>query len=501
MNIPFEISFASHEKSQFWSIRNEIKPNQITKGSNKKCYFNCDKCNHEFMMQMNVVTRGGWCNYCSNNNLCDDDSCKTCFEKSFASHEKSIHWSDKNELKPRKIFKVTAKKYIFNCDKCNHEIINNPSHISNGRWCPYCCIPQKKLCGNLNCKDCFDKSFASHPKVIYWSNKNELKPEFVLKKGDKEIWFNCDKCNHDFSTQIKNITIKNQWCPYCAHQKLCDNNECNNCYVNSFASHEKAKYWSKKNEITPRQVIKGSGNKYWFNCDKCSHEFIKDIHKITGERQGWCPYCANKTMCFEDNCIDCYNKSFASHEKVICWSPKNKENPRHLFQGDSNRYWFNCDKCKQEFETILYNVKTGYWCPYCVKKTESKLYKILSEIYPSLIHQYKVDWCKNIRYLPFDFCIPEYKIIIELDGPQHFIQIMNWKNPEEQLKTDLYKEKCANDNGFCVIRILQVDVFDDKYDWLNILKNSIQSIIDDKLIIQNIYICENSSYDNFINSV
>ena len=43
----------------------------------------------------------------------------------------------------------------------------------------------------LNCKDCFDKSFASHEKSIHWSNKNEEKPEFVLKKGDKkasEYW-------------------------------------------------------------------------------------------------------------------------------------------------------------------------------------------------------------------------------------------------------------------------------------------------------------------------
>ena len=125
------------------------------------------------------------------------------FEKSFASHEKSKYWSFKNELKPEQVYKVTAKKYYFDCDKCEHEFITNPSHVSNGRWCPYCCIPQKKLCGSKDCKDCFEKSFASHEKSVFWSNKNELQPEFILKKGDKRIWFNCDNCNHDFETQIK----------------------------------------------------------------------------------------------------------------------------------------------------------------------------------------------------------------------------------------------------------------------------------------------------------
>ena len=131
-NIPFEKSFTSHEKSIFWSDRNLIKPNEITKGSSKKFYFNCDKCNHEFLMQLNVVTRGGWCNFCSNNNLCKNNECKICFEKSFASHEKSAFWSNKNDLIPRQVFKVSAKKYLFKCETCNHEFINNPSHVSNG---------------------------------------------------------------------------------------------------------------------------------------------------------------------------------------------------------------------------------------------------------------------------------------------------------------------------------------------------------------------------------
>jgi very-short-patch-repair endonuclease len=421
------------------------------------------------------------------------------FEKSFASNEKSKYWSDKNELKPEQVYNVSAKKYYFDCDKCNHEFINNPSHIKGGRWCPYCCIPQKKLCGSKDCTDCFEKSFASHEKSVFWSDKNEQKPDFILKKGDKKIWFNCDKCNHDFETQIKAVTISNHWCPYCVNQKLCDNNECKECFNKSFASHEKAKFWSSKNSISPRQIFKGSGKKYWFDCDKCCHEFYMSLTHISG-RNSWCPYCSNKQMCDNDDCKECFNKSFASHEKAKFWSLKNTKNPRHLFQGDSDRYWFNCDKCSLDFETLLYNVKSGYWCPYCVNKTETKLYKILKEKYPTIIHQFKVEWCKNKTYLPFDFCIPEYKIIIELDGPQHFIQIMNWKSPEEQLITDTYKEKSANQNGFSIIRLLQPDVLTDKYDWLQELTSNIDKIVSEGKV-QNIYMCKNDEYKDFDNEI
>ncbi len=495
MNIPFEKSFASHEKAKYWSDKNEVKPFQISKGTDKKYWFNCNVCSHEFLIQLNIVSRGGWCNYCSNRNLCDNNDCKLCFDKSFASHEKAKYWSSKNELTPRNVFKVSAKKYLFKCNSCNHEFINNPSHVSNGRWCPYCCVPQKQLCGGKDCNDCYNKSFASHEKAKYWSNKNEIKPEFVLKNGDKRIWFNCDVCSHDFEKQIKYVS-KDGWCPYCNSYKLCENNDCITCFNRSFASHEKSKQWSSKNNVSSRHIVKGSGEKYWFNCDKCSHEFKKTLRDITGEKKGWCPYCANKKMCHEDECIDCYNKSFASHEKVKCWSSKNTENPRHLFQGDSNKYWFNCEKCDIEFESVLYNVKTGYWCPFCNNKTEGKLYKIMKEIYPQIIYQLKVEWCINTSFLPYDFCVPEYKIIIELDGPQHFRQIMDWKSPEEQHRTDKFKEECANNNGYSVIRLLQEDVMNDTYDWVKELYDAIEEIKSSNEIT-NVYLSKNDEYDNF----
>jgi len=574
MNIPFEKSFASHEKAKYWSDKNEVKPFQISKGTDKKYWFNCNVCSHEFLIQLNVVSRGGWCNYCSNRNLCDNNNCKLCFAKSFASHEKAKYWSSKNELTPRNVFKVSAKKYLFKCNSCNHEFINNPSHVSNGRWCPYCCVPQKQLCGDKDCNDCYNKSFASHEKAKYWSNKNEIKPEFVLKNGDKRIWFNCDICSHDFEKQIKYVS-KDGWCPYCNSYKLCENNDCITCFNRSFASHEKSKYWSSKNNILSMQVVKGSGEKYWFNCDKCSHDFEKQINAITGEKEGWCPYCANQKMCHKDECIDCYNKSFASHEKVKCWSSKNTENPRHLFQGDSNKYWFNCDKCSHDFESILYSIKSGYWCPYCSNsklcidenckdcynksvisheimkswiwscknaenprqifkycnkkywfkcnicsndferapcslggkyynvvcsfcryKTELKLYDKIKKYFYSILRDFKQEWCKKINFLPFDFCIPEYKIIIELDGPQHFVQISCWKDLEIVKENDKFKEECANNNGYSIIRLLQKDVMNDTYDWEKELCDAVEEIKTSNEIT-NIYLSKNDEYDNF----
>jgi very-short-patch-repair endonuclease len=140
----------------------------------------------------------------------------------------------------------------------------------------------------------------------------------------------------------------------------------------------------------------------------------------------------------------------------------------------------------------------GCGCPYCVNKTEFILYEYLQKLYETTT-QFKKDWCKNNdknKYLPFDFCIEELKIILELDGRQHFEQVMNWKTPEEQYENDKYKEKCANENGYSIIRLLQEDVFNDKYDWKTELINNIEKIKTDN-IIQNIYMCKNNEYQHF----
>ena len=121
------------------------------------------------------------------------------------------------------------------------------------------------------------------------------------------------------------------------------------------------------------------------------------------------------------------------------------------------------------------------------------------QFYPNIQLQFKQEWCQKKRALPFDFYIPEYNIIIELDGPQHFIQISNWDSPEEQFKNDKYKEKCANDNGFSIIRLLQEDVCNDTYNWLQELSNTIEEIKNHQIVhgdeILNIYLGE--GYDKY----
>jgi very-short-patch-repair endonuclease len=178
-----------------------------------------------------------------------------------------------------------------------------------------------------------------------------------------------------------------------------------------------------------------------------------------------------------------------------------KSNKIHCNKYDYSKVEYNNNRnhiiiiCKKhgEFSQIPFLHLLKHGCPNCINKTEYKFYEKIKEFYPTIKRQYKVEWCKNKQCLPFDFAIEELKIIIELDGEQHFTQVSNWTSPETQIEKDKFKTECANQNGFSVIRLLQDDVSKDKFDWLNEIQIGVSKITNTQEV-QNIFICKNNEY-------
>ena len=105
----------------------------------------------------------------------------------------------------------------------------------------------------------------------------------------------------------------------------------------------------------------------------------------------------------------------------------------------------------------------GQGCPVCGRNNVSEgiLKDILKQNFNyDIIHDRSFEWCiNNTKPKRYDFIIEELKCIIELDGLQHFKQVMNWNSPEEQLKTDIFKNKKAMENGYSIIRVYQPLIF------------------------------------------
>ena len=360
---------------------NNIK--NIAINSNKKYWFNCDMCCHNFNIRISHVNQGKWCSYCSNHRLCSSIKCKICFNKSFASTDKNkLKCWHKIKNKPRDVFKNSGIKYWFKCNICNHDFMIGLNRIRNNRWCPYCSC--RKICDNLKCISCFNRSFASFNKFTKNNNLkiscwNKIKPKEIFKKSNIKYWFKCDVCNHDFQMGLNHVN-EGKWCQYCSSKKMCNDIKCKHCFNNSFASFNgftknnnlKISCWHEtKNKNCPRKTHRSSGFKYWFKCDVCNHDFQVGLNHVNEGK--WCQYCSSKKMCNGVKCKHCFNKSFASFNdvsKIKCWHKiKNKEGPREVFKSSGFKYWFKCNICNNDFKISLNHVNEGKWCLFCKNKT------------------------------------------------------------------------------------------------------------------------------------
>ena len=128
-----------------------------------------------------------------------------------------------------------------------------------------------------------------------------------------------------------------------------------------------------------------------------------------------------------------------------------------LINVDKNKITFKC-KCGNYFTTTFASFKRGKrQCDECsnVKsKYEIKVEDWLNVNNIKFNNQYKYNDCKNIYSLPFDFYLPNYNILIEVNGIQHYKSIKYWggeKGFAEQQKRDKIKYNYCKLNNIHII--------------------------------------------------
>lgn len=235
-------------------------------------------------------------------------------------------------------------------------------------------------------------------KLDAWSDKNPFKPDEIGINSSKNIWFDCVKCGHDFTSVANNVTNRHSWCPFCANRKVCDNVlTCGICLPKTFygsSDIDKINSWSDKNDLQPWEVFRCTNKKYWSDCNECGHEFdIRPNDIVNGK---WCPYCSNNKLCTDSmNCEKCLPKTFyggADEYKVSSWSDKNTLRPWQVFWCSAKKMWFDCAKCGHEFKAALTDVKcTDTWCPYCVSKKLCEDTRICVNCLPKTFYGYYSD--------------------------------------------------------------------------------------------------------------
>ncbi|MEO2013904.1 MAG: zinc-ribbon domain-containing protein [Fuerstiella sp.] len=266
------------------------------------------------------------------------------------------HPAKNGKLGPSDVFAGSHKRVWWKCPKADdHEWLTKIVGRTRSRTgCPCCGGRQASVTNSLA---------SLHPEIAadWHSAKNgELTPADVASGSHRKVWWSCPVGeDHEWEASIVKRCSSGRGCPYCAGKKVSTTNSLASLFP------EIATEWHpvKNGNVTPEDVVAGSGKRYWWKCAHGEdHEWDMAICDRTKKQQG-CPCCSGMRVSVTN--------SLASLFPDIAkeWHPtKNGDvTPEDVIAGSNKKFWWKCAKAEDhEWESTLGN-RTGNQsgCPCC----------------------------------------------------------------------------------------------------------------------------------------
>jgi hypothetical protein len=124
------------------------------------------------------------------------------------------------------------------------------------------------------------------------------------------------------------------------------------------------------------------------------------------------------------------------------------------------------EDCCEKFEMTWDVIRKDAECTMCTYyKGESRIKLVLNQLYVNFIREYSYIDCKFINKLEFDFYLPQYNLLIEYQGQQHYEPVdfagkgEKWSNNQfklNQKRDNIKREYCKKNN----IRLLEIPYWD-----------------------------------------
>ena len=245
-----------------WDVdKNSTLPDSVTPGSNKKVWWKCSKCGHQWQNNPNHrVYRNSGCPACSGRVATESENL------SVANPLLCKEWNYKrNDNLPSAYRPASSQKVWWLCSVCGFEWKTSISERSNGTGCP-CCA------GKIVVKGINDLKTIKPTLAKEWNvNRNDfLTPEMVTVGTNRKVWWKCSICNHEWLASVSNRN-KGRGCPACGKKRTDKSKEKEifqydlyGAFICKYSSIKKAKEITSINTILPySDRKKTSGGYIW----------------------------------------------------------------------------------------------------------------------------------------------------------------------------------------------------------------------------------------------
>lgn len=211
-----------------------------------------------------------------------------------------------------------------------------------------------------------------------------------------------------------------------------------------------------------------------FYCSK-GHRWSTKLGNITHNHQG-CPYCCGRYFIVGESDLTTVYPEIA---RLLL----NPEEGRTLSKCCDKKVKFKCPCCGAISEHMVSNVvRRGFSCPVCsdgVSYPNKFAASMFYQLHIQFVHEFSFD---NSSYR-YDFYLPDFNVIIEMHGRQHYEQwSRNSRTLEEEQLNDENKMHFAISAGISNYIVIDARCSDISYISKNILESDLKNIFDLSII-------------------
>ena len=171
---------------EYHPTKNEKPANQVFAGTEKKLWWICSVCEHEWEATGGKRVQGRGCPACVNHAVTKKNNLAV----THPELAKEYH-PTKNEKPANQVFAGTHKKLWWICSVCKHEWEAIGKSRVRGTGCPGCAKQAPTDKNNLT---------VTHPELAkeYHPTKNEKPANQVFAGTEKKLWWICSVCEHEW---------------------------------------------------------------------------------------------------------------------------------------------------------------------------------------------------------------------------------------------------------------------------------------------------------------
>jgi very-short-patch-repair endonuclease len=466
--------------AQWHPTRNDgLTPNLVGLASNKRVWWLCGECQHEWQVQISTRTGGKrtGCPRCAARARSAPPRGRSLLDR-FPATAAEWHPTRNGRTTPADVSYGASQRVWWLCSHCGNEWQAWVYNRVKGTGCPDCAQIARSQRGNRRVAprtgssvaapatgasstaepsarvgDSFLKRYPDAAAEWHPTENGTLRPGAVGHSSNRRAWWSCRTCGHEWSAVINSRGRGGVGCPKCGRRRSGVANatpKSGKSLADRFPSVAAELHPTLNDGLAPESVAAMSRKRVWWLCSRCENVWEAEIYSRANG--SGCKKCASRAA------AKLYStpkpgQSLAEKEPELAaqWHPTRNAPllPSDVTANSGQKVWWQCDR-GHAWEAMINNRTKAPGCPKCTLwGTSAEEIRLRHELIAAGVPieaQQEVRHPATGKPLKCDMVAPVWNVVIEFDGNR-------FHKTAASLAKDARKTQLLTECGFTVIRV------------------------------------------------